>query len=268
MTGDRKCGIDLLEALASNRSAASGGLTVPELGELTSRHRNLVSRTMADLVAIGLVERAQSFKPPDAVELADVRERGPDQREERLRQRSGRFLVRLTETCGESAYTVIRAGSQAVTVAEATPSRRWWSPLWSVAPGRLRKRRRPDVARRPQRRRDPHPARKAPPRHRCGKGPRDDRWGAGADRRGPPAPGQRLRRAGGGGHSFRRRTGARPSRADGGGDLITGPSARVRPQLRSISARAVAEASALSAELGAPPFQSDSKQPASPALDE
>jgi IclR family transcriptional regulator, pca regulon regulatory protein len=113
------CGQDLLAALVSDEALASNGLTVSELASATSRDRGLVARIAADMVELGFVEtdsrtRRMRLSWRLFVNAARIGQG-------RLVRRGEPLLRELSDALGESAYVVVRFGTQAVTVAEATP---------------------------------------------------------------------------------------------------------------------------------------------------
>lgn len=132
----QQCGVDLLEALSGDEAIAGDGLTVSRLAAICGRDRALVTRAAADLVDLGLVDREPATRRLKlgwglhALAAGVVRER--------LVHRSGSLLRALTDATGESSYTVVRVGTEAVSVAEAAPSQAvvvasWVGRSWPVA---------------------------------------------------------------------------------------------------------------------------------------
>jgi IclR family transcriptional regulator, KDG regulon repressor len=127
---------EVLDALTSDRAEAVGGLTISELAETTGRHRSHVSRIVNDLIELGLADRdpvtrrlTLSWKL-----YAQAARIG----EERLRRRSGAHLRRLAAATGESAYAVVRIGTDALTISEAQSDQfvavvSWVGRTWPVA---------------------------------------------------------------------------------------------------------------------------------------
>jgi IclR family transcriptional regulator, pca regulon regulatory protein len=136
MESARRCGEDLLEALQSDSAEASGGLRISELAEATGRHRSLVSRIAEDLVQLGLVDRDPGTRRltlswwlyAQAARIGDAR----------LRHRSASHLQRLAAAAEESAYAVVRTGTEALTISEAASEQvvvvaSWVGRAWPVA---------------------------------------------------------------------------------------------------------------------------------------
>lgn len=142
LTDERKeraqlqCGVDLLEALAGDEALATDGLAVSRLAALTGRDRALVTRIAADLVDLGLVDRSPATRRLKLGWGLHTLVTGISN--ERLRRRSHTLLRELADATGETAYTVIRIGTDAVSVAEAVPAQAvavvsWVGRSWPVA---------------------------------------------------------------------------------------------------------------------------------------
>ena len=107
-----------------------------ELAAMTDRDRSLVSRIAADLVALRLLDREPRSRRLRLSWLLYTH--AARVAEQRLVRRSGRLLQGLAEATGESAYAVVRSGTDAVTIAEASPPQAvvvasWVGRSWPVA---------------------------------------------------------------------------------------------------------------------------------------
>lgn len=131
-----QCGVDILETLAGAEALGTDGLTVSRLAALTGRDRTLVTRIAADLVDLGLVDRGPATR---RLKLGwGLHALAAGISNERLVRRSQSLLRELAEVTGESAYTVVRIGTHAVSVAEAVPAQdvvvvSWVGRSWPVA---------------------------------------------------------------------------------------------------------------------------------------
>lgn len=123
-----QCGEDLLAALAAPESQRDGGLTASRLAAITGRDRGLTARVVEDLLALDLVERdttTRRLRLGWGLYAAAARVV-----EGRLAGRGQPVLDRLARGSGESAYLVVRHGTQSVTLAEAVPDKAVQGVSW------------------------------------------------------------------------------------------------------------------------------------------